>query len=46
MIDARVMLILAGAPEVTISLAGRVLIKTADRSVAEQAFSRILPLIS
>jgi len=45
-IDARVMLIVSGTPEMTISAAGRVLIKTPDRSVAEQAFAGILPLLS
>jgi len=45
-IDARVMLIVVGTPEVTISAAGRVLIKTPDRSLAEQAFAGLLPLLS
>jgi hypothetical protein len=43
--DARVMLIIAGTPEVTISSAGRVLIKSSDRSLAERAFERIRPLL-
>jgi hypothetical protein len=40
-VDARVMLIVALDPEVTISRAGRLLFKTSDEAVANQAFERL-----
>jgi hypothetical protein len=44
-VDARVMLIAGSDPEVTISQNGRLLIKTADASVADRTFAELLPLI-
>jgi hypothetical protein len=44
-VDARVMLIAGTDPEVTISLNGRLLFKTADTTKADQMFARLLPLI-
>ena len=43
--DARVMLIAALGPEVTISVSGRMLFKTGDRAAADAAFQRLLPLL-
>lgn len=40
--DARVMLIVATRPEVTLSRNGRILIKTRDPSEAERALDRVL----
>jgi hypothetical protein len=45
-IDARVMLIVSGPTETTISATGRILFKTPDRSLADRAFARLLPLLS
>jgi hypothetical protein len=44
-VDARVMLIAGSDPEVTISQNGRLLFKTSDPKVADQAFARLLPMI-
>jgi len=44
-VDARVMLIVSGTPEVTISSAGRVLIKTSDPTIAERTFESLRPLL-
>ncbi len=40
-VDARVLLIAATSPEVTISRSGRILFKTQDESAARSAFERI-----
>ncbi|MFY9716998.1 MAG: hypothetical protein WAK40_03570 [Thermoplasmata archaeon] len=40
--DARVMLIFALDAEVTISAAGRILIKTSDQELAQRTFERVL----
>jgi len=45
-VDARVMLIATLEAEVTISVAGRVLIKTADPSLAARVFDRVHPFLS
>jgi hypothetical protein len=44
-IDARVMLIAALEAEVTITAAGRILIKTKDAALAERTFDRVLSLL-
>jgi hypothetical protein len=44
-VDARVMLIAALDPEVTISRNGRLLFKTRDGAVAERAFRRLQALL-
>lgn len=44
-VDARVMLIAAMESEVTISRAGRLLFKTRDARLAEQAFERLRGLL-
>jgi hypothetical protein len=44
-VDARVMLIAALDPEVTISRNGRLLFKTRDGAVAERAFERLQTLL-
>lgn len=44
-VDARVMLIAALDPEVTISRNGRLLFKTGDGAVAERAFGRLRTLL-
>jgi hypothetical protein len=44
-VDARVMLIAALDPEVTISRNGRLLFKTRDGAVAERAFARLQALL-
>jgi hypothetical protein len=45
-VDARVMLIAAMDPEVTISRGGRLLFKTQDANSAERAFDRLLPFLA
>jgi hypothetical protein len=44
-VDARVMLIAATDPEVTISQSGRLLFKTQDPAAAERAFQRLQTLL-
>lgn len=44
-VDARVMLIAALDPEVTISRAGRLLFKTRDAAAAERAFEQLRALL-
>jgi hypothetical protein len=44
-IDARVMLLVGGDPEVTIMQDGRLVIKTPDARQAESAFRDLLPLL-
>jgi hypothetical protein len=44
-VDARVMLIAAMDPEVTISRSGRLLFKTHDSAAAERAFDRLRALL-
>ena len=44
-VDARVMLIVALEPEVTISRAGRLLFKTRDARAAERAFEHLRGLL-
>ena len=44
-VDARVMLIAALDPEVTISRSGRLLFKTRDLAAAERAFERLRGLL-
>jgi len=44
-VDARVMLIAALDPEVTISRSGRLLFKTRDPAAAERAFDRLRALL-
>jgi hypothetical protein len=43
--DARVLLIVGGDPEVTISRAGRLMFKTPDERRATEAFARLAPLL-
>ncbi|MGP8078817.1 MAG: hypothetical protein ACLQD8_00430 [Thermoplasmata archaeon] len=45
-VDARVMLIAAFEAEVTISVGGRILIKTSEAALAEQLFDRVLSLLA
>jgi hypothetical protein len=45
-VDARVMLIAAMDPEVTISRGGRLLFKTRDAAAAERAFDRLRPFLT
>lgn len=44
-VDARVMLVAATDPEVTISRSGRLLFKTKDPSAAERAFEQLRGLL-
>ncbi|MGA7922888.1 MAG: hypothetical protein WCA77_02810 [Thermoplasmata archaeon] len=44
-VDARVMLIVAGEPEVTVSRDGRILVKTRDPREAEATLRRFLSLL-
>ncbi|HTW55852.1 MAG TPA: hypothetical protein VMG36_05330 [Thermoplasmata archaeon] len=44
-VDARVMLLVLGAPEVTVSAGGRVLIKTKDAAAAARRFAELQPLL-
>jgi hypothetical protein len=44
-VDARVMLVAATEPEVTISRSGRLLFKTRDPEAAERAFQRLRGLL-
>jgi hypothetical protein len=44
-IDARVMLIASFDPEVTISTAGRILIKTSDAALAQRTFERVIDVL-
>lgn len=45
-VDARVMLILQGSPELTISRDGRVLFKTTDVESARRAMEELLPFLT
>jgi hypothetical protein len=45
-VDARVMLVAALPPEVTIARSGRLLFKTADPQEARRALGRLLPLLA
>lgn len=44
-LDARVLLVVAMDPEVTIARSGRLLFKTADGPVAQRALERLRPLL-
>lgn len=44
-VDARVMLLVLGEPEVTISAGGRVLIKTKDATAADRLFEELRPIL-
>ena len=44
-VDARVMLILPGEPEVTITQGGKIVVKTRDSRTAERAFQQLLPFL-
>ena len=45
-VDARVLLIVSLAPEVTLSRAGRLLFKTRDATEAQHAFERLRTLLA
>ncbi len=45
-VDARVMLIVALDPEVTVSRNGRLLFKTSDAELAQRAFERLTQLLA
>lgn len=45
-VDARVMLVAAFDPEVTVSGTGRLLFKTPDETLAERAFRRLEPFLA
>ena len=44
-VDARVMLIVAGPPETTIAASGRLLVKTRDEAVAAATLQRLRPAL-
>jgi hypothetical protein len=44
-VDARVMLILPGSPEMTLTRDGKVVIKTSDAEAADRAFRELASLI-
>jgi hypothetical protein len=44
-VDARVLLLVSGDPEVTLSRDGRILVKTQDRALADATFQRFLRLL-
>jgi hypothetical protein len=44
-LDARVMLLVSGVPEMTVLRDARLLVKSRDRAQAEQAVGRLVPLV-